>query len=623
MKYNQDNTSKFADEFELSVISEAYNISDDFLIMFIVNELTNEEIEAKICYLKSNNYFFNERLTDLKDYLITNDISSYKEYLINIASSKESLSSDFKKFIEDEIEIENSSCINDRINKVHDLYYRNENQSLIKIIGIGDGGNNVLNSIYSMGVKDIDFVVCNTDPHTLNLSPIPNKILFRPNTSSFEFASVANPDIGAAVSEEIVENIEKILKRNTRIVFIVAGMGGGIGTSGALTIAKICRKLGILTVGIVSTPFSYEGRKRKKHAREGIEYMQNYIDTFFVISNDKLRKQFGNLSFTKAFEKADDILATTTKCIIDFISSTRENNLNFPDIFEVLKDRGFAILGHGSVCGENRALQAVKEAINSPILTCNTISKSKCILLNITSSEGEFEHTIDEISLIQDSIQKHARGNCDVVVRMGHDSHLKDKISVTIIATGFKQNEIFSDAKNLDSEIKKIKTFINDSNDTSFLLSHWRDISINHQIAKMYLRVARYPFIYPRSMDTIRVFMQNAENLEDYDLIKEFNELTAEEYFTNEDDDEKRKFEEKKKLFEERVKQFWKVTFDVKKCIGNTNFIEKTTSMTWGMTEVDNNCISNMPDCCFPNYDANRKDEQNNSNESLHLINTP
>lgn len=312
--------------------------------------------------------------------------------------------------------------------------------SIIKVIGVGGGGGNAINYMYNLGIDGVDFVICNTDSQALALSPVPNKIQLGPHLTQ-GLGAGANPEIGKQASEESNEDISKILKVNTRMAFITAGMGGGTGTGGAPVVSKICRDLGILTVGIVTMPFTYEGRKRMKQAQEGIDRMREHVDTILIISNDKLRQQFGNLPFTQAFAKADDILATATKCITDVINTTGQINVDFADVCTVMRNGGVAILGNSAVSGDNRALHAVEEALNSPLLNDSDIRGAKWILLNINSAAGEFEHTMDEAEAIQAYVQQQAGDNCDVILGMGHDPNLGDKISVTIIATGFSQKE--------------------------------------------------------------------------------------------------------------------------------------------------------------------------------------
>ncbi len=313
--------------------------------------------------------------------------------------------------------------------------------SIIKVIGVGGGGGNAVNYMYSLGIEGVDFVVCNTDQQALTLSPIPNKIQLGPHLTQ-GLGAGANPEIGKQASEESLEDLTKILKVNTRMAFITAGMGGGTGTGGAPVLAKICSDLDILTVGIVTMPFSYEGRKRMKQAQEGIDRLREHVDTILIISNDKLRQQFGNLPFTQAFAKADDILATAAKCITDVINTTGQINVDFADVCTVMRNGGVAILGNASVGGENRALHAVEQAINSPLLNDSDIRGAKWILLNINSAPGDFEHTMDEAEEIQAYVQQLAGDNCDVILGMGHDPNLGEQIAVTVIATGFAHKDL-------------------------------------------------------------------------------------------------------------------------------------------------------------------------------------
>lgn len=335
--------------------------------------------------------------------------------------------------------------------------------SIIKVIGVGGGGSNAVNYMHSLGIEGVDFVVCNTDSQALALSPVVNKIQLGPHLTQ-GLGAGANPEIGKQSCEESLEDVSKILKVNTRMAFITAGMGGGTGTGGAPVVAKICRELGILTVGIVTTPFTYEGRKRMKQAQEGIDRMRDHVDTILIISNDKLRQQFGNLPFTKAFAKADDILATAAKCITDVITSTGQINVDFADVCTVMKNGGVAILGSSSASGENRALQAVEDALNSPLLNDSDIRGAKWLLLNITSAAGEHEHTMDEAEAIQAYVQMQAGDNCDVILGMGHDPNLGDKIAVTVIATGFNYREINTDMPARNSEPEKVVVSLGEVN---------------------------------------------------------------------------------------------------------------------------------------------------------------
>lgn len=316
--------------------------------------------------------------------------------------------------------------------------------SIIKVIGVGGGGGNAVNYMYNLGIDGVDFIVCNTDSQALAQSPVPNKIQLGPHLTQ-GLGAGANPEIGKQAGEESVDEISKILKVNTRMAFITAGMGGGTGTGGAPIISKVCRELGILTVGIVTTPFAYEGRKRLKQAQDGITAMREHVDTILIISNDKLRQQYGNLPFTQAFSKADNVLATAAKCITDLITVDGKVNLDFNDVQTVMKSGGVAILGSAQATGEGRARQAVEEALNSPLLNDSEIEGAKWILLNVTSASGDHEHTLDELEIIQGYVQEQAGNTCDIILGMGHDPNLGENIAVTIIATGFHHKEIDAD----------------------------------------------------------------------------------------------------------------------------------------------------------------------------------
>src|SRR6476619_4405270 len=318
-----------------------------------------------------------------------------------------------------------------------------EKSSIIKVIGIGGGGSNAVNHMFGQQIEGLNFIICNTDAQAIALSRVPNKVQLGPHLTQ-GLGAGANPDIGRQATEESLEEIRRILEVNTKMVFVTAGMGGGTGTGGAPIIAKICKDLGILTVGIVTTPFSYEGKKRQIQAEEGIKNLKQYVDTLLVISNDKLRHQYGNLKMKEAFAKADNVLATAAKCITDVINSTGQINVDFADVCTVMKNGGVAILGNAACSGEDRAQRAIEEALNSPLLNDNEISGAKWILININSSEGEHEFTMDEVEIIQNYLLSRAGEGTDVILGMGYDQNLGDKIGITLIATGFEYKDPFT-----------------------------------------------------------------------------------------------------------------------------------------------------------------------------------
>ncbi len=318
-----------------------------------------------------------------------------------------------------------------------------EKSSILKVIGVGGGGGNAVNFMFNQQIDGVNFIICNTDAQALANSAIPNRVQLGPHLTQ-GLGAGANPDIGRQATEESLGELKSILEVNTKMAFITAGMGGGTGTGGAPIIAKICKDLGILTVGIVTTPFAYEGKKRQQQAEEGIKILKGYVDTLLVISNDKLRHQFGNLKMREAFEKADNVLATAAKCITDVINSTGQINVDFADVCTVMRNGGVAILGNAEASGENRAQKAIEEAMNSPLLNDSDIQGAKWILININSAAGEHEFTMDEVEVIQNYLLAQAGEGTDVILGMGYDSSLGDRIGITLIATGFEHKDPFA-----------------------------------------------------------------------------------------------------------------------------------------------------------------------------------
>ena len=318
-----------------------------------------------------------------------------------------------------------------------------EKSSIIKVIGIGGGGSNAVNHMHGNNIDGVNFIICNTDAQAIAQSQVPNKIQLGPHLTQ-GLGAGANPEIGRQATEESLEEIKRILEVNTKMAFVTAGMGGGTGTGGAPIIAKICKDLGILTVGIVTTPFAYEGRKRQMQAEEGIKVLKQYVDTLLVISNDKLRHQFGNLRMREAFAKADNVLATAAKCITDVINSTGQINVDFADVCTVMRNGGVAILGNAQAEGEGRAQRAIEEALSSPLLNDNDIRGAKWILININSAEGEHEFTMDEVDIIQNYLLSQAGEHTDVILGLGYDNSLGNQIGITLIATGFEHKDPFT-----------------------------------------------------------------------------------------------------------------------------------------------------------------------------------
>ena len=326
-----------------------------------------------------------------------------------------------------------------------------KNQSnVIKVIGVGGGGSNAINHMFKQGIKGVDFIVCNTDSQALENSAVPNKIQLGVNLTE-GLGAGANPDVGQQSAIESIADIEKMLDSNTKMVFITAGMGGGTGTGAAPVIAQLAKERDILTVGIVTLPFLFEGKVRHEQALLGINKLRKQVDSLIIINNNKLREVYGNLGFKAGFSKADEVLATASRGIAEVITHHYTQNIDLKDAKTVLSNSGTAIMGSAVASGENRAKEGIMAALDSPLLNDNKITGAKNVLLLIVS--GSDEITIDEIGEINDFIQTEAGHNANIIMGVGEDESLGEAISVTIIATGFdveQQNEI------VNTEPKKI-----------------------------------------------------------------------------------------------------------------------------------------------------------------------
>jgi len=336
-----------------------------------------------------------------------------------------------------------------------------DKSSIIKVLGVGGGGGNAVNHMYSQGIKGVDFVICNTDLQVLEASAIPNKIQLGSGLTQ-GLGAGSNPEVGKKAAMETIEDIIEVLGVNTKMLFITAGMGGGTGTGAAPIIAKTAKELDILTVGIVTTPFSFEGRKRRDYASEGIENLKRSVDCLLVISNDKIKEMYGNLPLRQAFSHANDILTTAAKGIAELITHPGYINVDFEDVKTVMKNSGVALMGSATASGETRAIDAVKMALASPLLNENQIFGAKNILLNITS--GSDEVLMDEVDLISNYIQNESGLTAEMIFGTSYDESLGDKLAVTLIATGFetRENKIIHDSINLNFETPKQKFMLHD-----------------------------------------------------------------------------------------------------------------------------------------------------------------
>lgn len=325
-----------------------------------------------------------------------------------------------------------------------------DKSSIIKVIGVGGGGGNAVNHMYRQGITGVDFIICNTDAQALEFSPIPNKVQLGASlTEGMGAGSI--PEVGKNSAIENIDDIKQMLGSTTKMLFITAGMGGGTGTGASPIIAKAAKELDILTVAIVTTPFAFEGKRRKMQANDGLDELKKYVDSYLVISNDRLREIFGNLTLGSAFAQADDILTTAAKGIAEIITVPGYINVDFKDVRTVMKDSGVSIMGSFACDGENRALNAVEGALASPLLKDNEIEGARYILLNISS--GLREVTMDEVTIITDYIQDKAGLSADLIWGNCIDENLEDKLSVTIIATGFQTTEQRDEEK---KNVKKI-----------------------------------------------------------------------------------------------------------------------------------------------------------------------
>jgi cell division protein FtsZ len=310
-----------------------------------------------------------------------------------------------------------------------------ERGSIIKVIGVGGGGSNAVNHMYNQGIRGVDFMVCNTDEQALLASPIPVKIQLGADLTEGRGAG-SIPEVGRNAALENLEDVRTVLSQNTKMVFITAGMGGGTGTGAAPIIAQAAREMGILTVGIVTMPFAFEGRRRREQAEKGLEDLRKHVDTLLVISNEKLREIYGNLSMSSAFAKADDVLTVAAKSIAEIITVSGIVNVDFADVRTVMTDGGNALMGSAVASGEGRALRAVEQAMTSPLLNDNCIRGARHVLLYI--AYGTEELGMDEMSEITDFVQDEAGQTADIIWGSGFDETLGDNICVTVIATGFE-----------------------------------------------------------------------------------------------------------------------------------------------------------------------------------------
>ncbi len=321
-----------------------------------------------------------------------------------------------------------------------------ERSSIIKVLGIGGGGNNAVNHMFEKGIRDVNFVVCNTDHQALTKSQVPIKVQIGESLTEGRGAG-SKPEIGRQAAIENIDDVMDALSGNTKMVFITTGMGGGTGTGATPVIAKACKEAGLLTIAVVTIPFKSEGKVRIRQAIDGVTELKDHVDSLLVINNEKLREIYGNQPVSTAFAKADDILTTAVKGIAEIITVTGYINVDFADVETVMKNSGVSIMGMGKASGENRAVKAIEDALSSPLLNSNDVTGANSILINISSGIGEHEITMDELGEITDFMYDAASDDALIIRGLSKDENLNEEICVTVIATGFESNSIFQPYK--------------------------------------------------------------------------------------------------------------------------------------------------------------------------------
>ncbi|MGY8931630.1 MAG: cell division protein FtsZ [Flavobacteriales bacterium] len=348
--------------------------------------------------------------------------------------------------------------------------------SQIKVMGVGGGGSNAVNYMFEHGIKGVDFVICNTDLQALEASPIPIKIQLGENLTE-GLGAGSDPDVGMKAAHESADRISELLDANTKMLFITAGMGGGTGTGAAPVIAEIAREKGILTIAVVTHPFSNEGGYRKKYAKEGLEELKKQVDTLLIINNDKLIEIYGDLTLTQAFGKANEVLNTATKGIAEVISQHLKVNIDLNDARKVLANSGTAVMGQAEATGENRAIEAVNDALDSPLLNDNDITGAEQVLLKIVSGVGDDEIKMSELSTIKSKIQQAAGRDVNIIEGIGFDADLGSAVSVTVIATGFETKKV-NEPRTIKLEESNL---VNDNIELDLVNDKRDEISVNQQ----------------------------------------------------------------------------------------------------------------------------------------------
>jgi cell division protein FtsZ len=516
-----------------------------------------------------------------------------------------------------------------------------EESSIIKVIGVGGGGSNAVNHMFRLGIKGVDFIVCNTDKQALGKSPVPHKIQLG-NSLTRGLGAGAKPEVGRDSALESIEEIKALLKDNTEMVFITAGLGGGTGTGAAPVIASIAKELGILTVGIVTIPFSFEGKKRREQAEKGEQEMKKYVDTLIVIGNDKLRDIYGSLKMTEAFAHADNVLTGAAKSIAEIISLHMHVNVDFNDVKTVMQDSGVAIMGSAIASGEKRAIRAVEAALVSPLLNDNDISGARHVLLNIMSGSDDIE--MDEFGEITDFVQEAAGGSAELITGYGTDPSLGDNVSVTIIATGFNSKmksgyeaPAFQERKivkldepqitktepiqtSMIDEIQISEPFIFTKNEEESVINKIEDeIILNESTNEIDTTSAFkvYSLDEPSEIEVEQTFTN--------ELNDEVNEPSKTEFIINEVTEktsnatifDSNSREEQIRLAQERIKKLKELTLKMKTPEGLSH-LEKESAWQRKQVNLDNNGTTPSTDSQVSRYTLGDNNEIRPNNSFLH-----
>lgn len=490
-------------------------------------------------------------------------------------------------------------------------------KSIIKVIGVGGGGSNAVKHMYNKGIKDVEFVVVNTDVQALKANPVPLKLQIGENLTD-GLGAGANPERGRSAAIESKEDIRDLLSDNTKMVFITAGMGGGTGTGAAPIIAKIAREMDILTVGICTAPFGFEGKKKLQQAENGISELKQYCDTVLVIMNDKLREIYGNLSIREAFAQADLVLTNAAKSIAEIITVTSEVNVDFEDVKTVMSNSGAAVMGSAVAEGEGRALRAVEEALNSPLLNNTDIFGAQKILLSIASGEDE-EVNMDEFSLITDYIQQRAGESADVIFGQGIDPALGSHIRVTVIATGFEERRRTEEKKtvfHLDSE-KQInpseqkKDPVKNSvfNQQTFLFEGNKEVPPVKEVKK---EEQNEPEFFQSEIKP--KFVKEEEKTQENEIVFEFTKpITVKEFPKTEEDLEKERLEEQAR---ERIKRLKGLSSQLN--FGRDEFKEMLDEPAFKRKNVNFQDVPHSSERNISKFNLNDENEILGNNKFLH-----